>query len=374
MLPVRSVVSEWKASQKGALRVKPPMPITIRSSRAWFTRVLFLLVAFALTAAPAFADDPSGVTNIFKPDGTPARAIFDYTVLVLAICAVIFVVVIGLLAYTVIRYRHRAGDDGHEPPQIYGSNQIELAWTVLPILIVFVFSLVTARTIAEIQNATPPPKALQVTIIGHQWWWEILYPDLGIVTANELHVPVSGKAEPRPTFMKLESADVAHSFWVPQLAGKTDLIPNRDNLMWIDPMTPGTYLGNCAEYCGTQHAHMLIRVIVHPPGEFEQWAAAQQRDATNDVQVKAGRDLFFSTSCVNCHTIKGTVANGKFGPDLTHLMSRETLGAGAALNTPETLRNWVRNPQRLKEGCYMPDMQFTDEEVDQIVRYLQILN
>ncbi len=354
--------------------MKPPTPSTIRFSRTWFARASFLYFVFALTAAPAFADGASGVTNIFKPDGTPARPIFDYTMLVLAICAVIFVIVMGLLVYTVVRFRRRQADDGHEPPQVYGSNQIELAWTVLPIIIVFVLSLVTARTIAEVQNAPPPPKALQVTIVGHQWWWEIRYPDLGIMTANELHVPVSDSAQPRPTFLKLESADVAHSFWVPQLAGKTDLIPNRDNRMWIAPMTPGTYLGNCAEYCGTQHARMLIRVIVHPPGEFETWAAAEQRDATNDVQVKAGRDLFFSTSCVNCHTIKGTEAQGKFGPDLTHLMSRETLGSGAASNTAEKLRAWVRNPQRLKEGCYMPDMQLTDEETDQLVGYLRTLN
>jgi cytochrome c oxidase subunit 2 len=340
----------------------------------WFARALSLYGAFALTVAPTFAEEAGGATNIFKPDGTPARAIFDYTMLVLAICAVIFVIVIGLLVYTVTRFRRRSGDDEHEPPQVYGSNQIELAWTVLPILIVFVLSLVTARTIAEIQDATPPPKALQVTVVGHQWWWEFRYPELGIITANELHVPASEAAQPRPTFLKLESADVAHSFWVPQLAGKTDAIPNRDNQMWLAPVTPGTYLGNCAEYCGTQHARMLIRVIVHSPGEFEKWAAAQQHDAASDPQVKAGRDLFFSTSCVNCHTIKGTEAQGKFGPDLTHLMSRETLGSGAALNAPETLRNWVRNPQRLKEGCYMPDMQITDEEVDQIVRYLRTLD
>ena len=161
------------SKQKGALRVKPLMPFAIHSSRAWFARALFLYVAFALTAAPAFADGASGVTHIFKPDGTPARAISDYTMLVLAICAAIFVVVADLLVYTVARFRRRAGDDGHEPPQVYGSNQIELAWTVLPILIVFVLSLVTARTIAEVQNATPPPKALQVTVVGHQWWWEI---------------------------------------------------------------------------------------------------------------------------------------------------------------------------------------------------------
>lgn len=354
--------------------MKPCLPSAFRFSPAPLTRALSISFVFALTVLPVFADGPGSVTDIFKPDGTPARAIFNYTVLVLAICAAIFVVVAGLLAYTVTRFRRRSGDDEHEPPQVYGSNQIELAWTVIPILIVFVLSLVTARTIAEIQDATPPSNALQVTVVGHQWWWEIRYPELGIVTANELHVPVSDNAQPQPAFLKLESADVAHSFWVPQLAGKTDVIPNRDNRMWIESMTPGTYLGNCAEYCGTQHARMLIRVIVHPPDEFEKWVAAQQRDAANDAQVKAGQDLFFSTSCVNCHTIKGTQGNGKFGPDLTHLMSRETLGSGAALNAPETLRNWIRNPQRLKEGCYMPDMQLTDEEVDQMVRYLRTLN
>ena len=333
-----------------------------------------LCFAVLFGAGLAFAGESGGVTNIFRTDSTPARAISDYTVLILAICAAIFVIVTGLLAYTTARFRHRPGDDEHEPPQVYGSNQIELAWTVLPILIVFVLTLVTARTIAEVQDAAPPANALQATVVGHQWWWEVRYPELGIVTANELHVPVSDPAQSRPTFLKLESADVAHSFWVPQLAGKTDVIPNRDNRMWIDPFRPGTYLGNCAEYCGTQHAHMLIRVIVHPAGDFERWVAEQQREVTKDLQGNAGRDVFFSTSCINCHTIKGTEANGKFGPDLTHLMSRETLGSGAASNTPEQLRAWVRNPQKLKEGCYMPDMQLTGEELDQIVQYLLTLN
>src|ERR1044071_5229461 len=277
-----SIPGEPEASQKGAHRVKPPLPFAIRSSRAWFIRALFLFVAFALKAAPAFADDAGGVTNIFKPNGTPARAIFSYTMLVLAICAVIFIIVVGLLAYTTTRFRRRSGDDGHEPPQVYGSNQIELAWTVLPIIIVFVLGLVTSRTIVEIQGATPPPKALQVTVVGHQWWWEIRYPELGIVTANELHVPASTGNSHRPTFLKLQSADVAHSFWVPQLAGKTDLIPNRENHMWIEPTQPGTYVGNCAEYCGMQHAHLLLRVIVHPPGDFEKGTAAQRQPPVDD--------------------------------------------------------------------------------------------
>src|SRR5262249_2041886 len=211
-------------------------------------------------------------------------------------------------------------------------------WTVLPILIVVVLILVTARTVADVQNHPAPPDALQVTVVGHQWWWEIRYPGLGIVTANELHVPVSRIDRRRETFRRVESADVAHSFWVPQLAGKTDLIPNRVNRMWIEPKQTGTYLGNCAEYCGTQHARMLLRVVVHEPDEFARWVAAQQRNEMKDAQVKAGRDLFFATSCVNCHRIGGTSGRGKFGPDLTHLMSRDTLASGAAPNTPEKLR------------------------------------
>jgi cytochrome c oxidase subunit II len=334
----------------------------------------FVLIAAAAFAAPAFsADAPTGVTNIFRPLSIPAQAILEVSLLVLAICAGIFLVVGGLLAYTVIRFRQRPGDDGREPPQIYGSNQLEFAWTVIPIVTVFVLFLATARTIYDVQGAIPPADALNVTVVGHQWWWEIRYPELGIVTANEMHVPVSESSKRRPTFLKLESADVAHSFWVPLLAGKTDLIPNRENRMWIEPTEPGTYVGNCAEYCGMQHARMLLRVIVHSPGDFEKWTAAQRQPPVDDPQARAGRDVFFTTSCINCHTIKGTQAMGTFGPDLTHLMSRETLGAGTVPNTAEKLRAWVRDPQTIKEGCNMPDMQLTDTELNQIVAYLLTL-
>ena len=316
---------------------------------------------------------PDGVTSIFRPLAQPAQEIKETSLLVLVICAVIFLIMFGLLVYSLIRFRHRPGDEASEPPQIYGSNQIEMAWTVLPILIVFVLILVTSRTIADIQNRKAAPGALQATVIGHQWWWEIRYPELGIVTANELHVPASDQSRRQPTFLKLQSADVAHSFWVPQLAGKTDLIPNRENRMWIDPTQPGTYLGNCAEYCGMQHARMLIRVIVHPPAEFERWVTEQKRVAAEEPGAQEGRRIFFANSCVNCHTIRGTSAQGAFGPDLTHLMSRQTLASGAGPNTTETLRAWVRDPQRLKIGCLMPNMQMTDKEVDQIVSYLQTL-
>ena len=331
-------------------------------------------LAIGMLAGTVYAGEPDTVTNIFKPLSTPAESVYQAALLTLAVCAVIFLIVGGFLAYTTIRFRRRTAGDDLEPPQIYGSNQIELAWTVLPVLIVFVLILVTSRTIADVQNKQAAPDSLKVTVVGHQWWWEIRYPDLGIVTANEIHVPVSDAAKPRQTFLRLESADVAHSFWVPQLAGKTDLIPNRVNMMWIEPKQVGTYLGNCAEYCGTQHARMLLRVIVHEPDDFARWAAAQQQNGAEDPQVKAGRDVFFSTSCVNCHTIGGTSARGRFGPDLTHLMSRNTLASGAAPNTPEKLRAWVRDPQTIKDGSLMPNMQLTETELDQLVAYLQTLN
>jgi cytochrome c oxidase subunit 2 len=327
----------------------------------------------ALLAGAVYAVAPDQVTNIFEPLSTPADSVYRAALLALAVCAAIFVTVVILLIYAIVRFRRRPGDDASEPPQIYGSNQIELAWTVLPILIVVVLILVAARTIADVEGYPQPPDALKVTAVGRQWWWEFRYPDLGIVTANELHVPVSESGRRQVTFLTLESADVIHSFWVPQLAGKTDLIPNRVNRMWIEPKRVGTYLGNCAEYCGTQHAKMRLRVIAHPPEEFASWVESQRSPAAEDPQASAGRDLFFSTSCVNCHAVHGTSAKGTFGPDLTHLMSRQTLGSGAAPNTPEKLRAWVRDPQAIKEGCLMPDMQLSDQELDQIVAYLLTL-
>jgi cytochrome c oxidase subunit 2 len=321
---------------------------------------------------PTFGQS-DGVTNIFRPLSQPAQEIKETSFLVLAICAVIFVIVAGLLVYAIVRFRHRAGDEATEPPQVYGSNQIETAWTVLPILIVFVLILVTSRTIADIQNRKPATGSVNSTVVGHQWWWEIRYPELGIVTANELHVPASTEGNHRPTFLTLQSADVAHSFWVPQLAGKTDLIPNRENLMWIAPTEPGTYLGNCAEYCGMQHARMLLRVVVHTPQEFERWVKEQQQPAVEDASTSEGRKVFFANSCVSCHAIRGTSAKGIFGPDLTHLMSRQTLASGAAMNSRDSLRAWIHDPQQVKVGCLMPNMQLSDKEIDQIVAYLETL-
>jgi len=335
--------------------------------------LVVLFSALALGVLPAAADAPVQTPSIFDTASVSADAIRSYSVLVLGVCGAIFAAVTSLLIVTLVRFRRRADDDGREPPQVYGSNPLELAWTVIPIIIVFILGLVTMRTILDLQIDERPPGWMQVTATGHQWWWEFEYPELGVVTANELHLPVSGAEKPQPVFLTLQSEDVIHSFWVPALSGKTDLVPNRTNHLWMEPREPGLYVGQCAEYCGTQHANMLLRVIVHPDGGFERWVADQQRVAVDDPAVRAGRDVFLSTACINCHTVRGTVATGRFGPDLTHLMSRATLGAGVAPLDQDNLRAWVTNPDHLKQGARMPAMGLDPRRIDLLVAYLATL-
>jgi cytochrome c oxidase subunit II len=330
-----------------------------------------ILFAAGLCSASPLGDNPT--TSIFQPHSTPAESIYHLSIFVLVITAVIFLVVFGLLIYAVVKFRSRATGTDREPAQVYGSTQIELAWTIIPILIVVVLFLATARVIHAIQDAHKPATALEVTAIGHQFWWEFRYPTLGIVTANELHIPVSDPARPTPTFLKLLSADTNHSFWVPQLAGKTDLIPNRVNETWIDPHETGIYLGQCAQYCGTQHAKMLLRVSVDTPEEFDAWVRAQKQPANQGEKEIAGRRVFETTACINCHAVGGTVATGRFGPDLTHLMSRSTIASGAAENTPENLRLWVQKPDAIKPGSLMPAMKLSDDDLDALTRYLETL-
>jgi cytochrome c oxidase subunit 2 len=317
---------------------------------------------------------PSSPTSIFSPAATPAHSIFTLSIFVLVITACIFLTVAGLLTYVLIRYRERDAEADYEPAQIYGSNQIELSWTVIPILIIVVLFLSTARIVLGTEKAARPKSAVDVVAIGHQFWWEFYYPKLGVTTANELHVPVSTATDPMPTYLQLSSADVDHSFWVPRLAGKTDLIPNRINTMWIDPQATGLYLGQCAQYCGIEHAKMLLRVYVDTPEQFAQWAAAQSKPAVVDAHVAEGRAIFENNACANCHTIKGTRGNGKFGPDLTHLASRDTLASGIVPNTAQNLKIWIDNPDMMKPGSLMPPMHLSDHDMDALVAYLQTLH
>ena len=333
-----------------------------------------LSVAVVLAAAGArhaFALKTN--TSIFSPASTPSQSIFSLSMFVFAVTGGIFVVVGGLIAYAAVRFRQRPDDDGSEPPQIYGSNQIELSWTIIPVLIVVVLFLATARMIFAIQDAPKPQAAVDVIAIGHQFWWEYRYPALHITTANELHIPLSSAETPRPTFLKLTSADVIHSFWVPRLAGKTDLVPNRINELWMDPQTAGLYEGQCAQFCGQEHAKMLLRVYVDTPQQFAAWVKQEQQPGTQDAAAALGRREFESQACVNCHTIAGTSAHGQFGPDLTHLASRKTIAAGAAENTTENLERWIADPDLIKPGSLMPSMHLTQDQVREITAYLNTL-
>ena len=334
---------------------------------------VFLGAALFFAQSSFASEKASPIPNIFKPASTPAEAELRLSIFVLIITGLIFVIVAGLLTYAVVKFRRRGGEDGPEPAPVYGSNQMELAWTVVPCLIVLVLFLATARVIYSVQEAVAPPTAVQVTAIGHQFWWEFRYPELGVVTANELHVPVSDPQNPTPTFLKLLSADTDHSFWVPQLAGKIDLIPNRNNSMWIDPHATGVYVGQCAQYCGTQHALMLLRVYVDSPEDFAHWVAAQKQPAVSNEAVAKGRRIFEQTACINCHGVSGTAGNGVFGPDLTHLMSRDTIASGAARNTHENLKLWVRNPDAIKPGSLMPAMNLSAQDLDDVTAYLETL-
>jgi cytochrome c oxidase subunit 2 len=250
-------------------------------------------------------------------------------------------------------------------------------------------------------NVTPPPPApgdntLFVTVVGRQWWWEYQYDHwngspihalgadgkethLPVITANELHVPVSEPGEDgvkRRVYLNLKSADVCHSYWVPRLAGKTDLIPGRVNAMWFQTDKPGLYVGQCAEYCGTQHANMLLRVVVQSESEFKDWLANQRTQAVDDPKTGTGQLAFCQRqSCSNCHRVRGTSAVGSYAPDLTHLMSRQTLGAGMIENDPEgkNLDRWIEDPQKIKPGCLMPAFGLSKQEREDIVGYLRTL-
>jgi cytochrome c oxidase subunit II len=381
------------------------------------------ILAAGLLLCECASGAPSS-TSIFSNKTTPAHELNDLSMFVLGITGLIYVGVSSLLVYAIVKFRARKGDTT-EPPQVFGSMQIELSWTIIPILIIVVLFLTTARVLFSVQDAPKPKSALDVIVVGHQFWWEFRYPQYNVVTANELHLPVSSKEAPRPAFMKLTSADVMHSFWVPQLNGKTDLLPNRVNEMWIDPQETGLFVGQCAQFCGAEHAKMLLRVYVESPEQFKAWIANQQRTQeeltavpggmlghvnetapnegndgfavyaaankvppnspttrgnvtatlgeSQEISARMGQYVFEHEACISCHTVAGTIATGRYGPDLTHLMSRETIASGTAPNTKENLLGWVGDPNQIKPGCLMPAMHLSDRQNEQITAYLLTL-
>lgn len=274
----------------------------------------------------------------------------------------IFVVVELLLLYALIRYRSTP-NDSEVPSQVHGFTALEIAWTLVPAAILFFIAIPTVRTVFLIQGAPPGDDPLEITVIGHQWWWEFQYPELGFVTANELHLPVGRTAN-----LTLTSADVIHSFWVPRIGGKRDLNPGSENRLWFTPTEVGEYHGQCAELCGTSHANMRMRVFVDDSATFAEWAAAMREPAAPD---SSGAMTFLVSGCAACHTIAGTPAQGKIGPNLTNVGRRSTLASSLIPNTPEHMANWLRSPDSVKPGALMPDLNLDDQRIHDLVRFLE---
>lgn len=334
------------------------------------------LVLFGLFATSCASGSPQ---STFGAEGDVSRQQLNLFYIIFWAAVVVFVGVEGLLIIAVLRFRRKAGQG--IPEQVHGNSRLEIIWTLVPAIVLAVIAVPTIITIVRLDN--PPPQergenGLNVTVVAHQWWWEFEYPDLGIKTANELYIPVG-----RDINLTLKSADVIHSFWVPKLAGKKDVIPNYPNTLWIEADTEGIYFGQCAEFCGIAHAQMRFRVIAVSEQDFEKWATDFLRPSVEPVGLgQQGAQLFTSKGCVACHTITDNpVARGISGPDLTQFGTRVTVGAGILDNDKfgENLTKWLANPGAVKQGNLMakdapvyndPNMALTNKDVAALVLYL----
>ena len=284
--------------------------------------------------------------------------------LVLVIAALVFLVVAAGVVYGAVRYRARGVTA--EPRQVFGSRNLEVLWTVVPLLIVTGLFIVTVRAMVLIdapQDSRQPP---DLVITGHQWWWEARYPN-GVVVPWDIHIPAS-----RRLLVRIESADVIHDFWVPDLARKMDAVPGRPSFIWLEANAPSTYAGTCSEFCGAQHAWMRFRVIAQPQADFEAWLRIEAGAQMDDKPGLPER-LFRDKGCAKCHTVVATQPSSGKGPSLAHLASRETLGGGIARNTPENLMLWLTDPQAAKPGNRMPNTPLTADERRTLLAYLESL-
>ena len=342
-------------------------PVSLaRTRRRPFGRSGRLGAAVASLSLLAAACAKNAPMDTLEPAGANARTIDNLINPVFIIAAVVFVAVEGLALVFTIRYRHREG--APEPVQIHGSTKLEVGWTLIPALILLGIAIPTIATIFKL--AKTPDNPLNVTVTARQFWWEYEYTDLGVVTANELHMPVGRELE-----ITLHSEDVIHSFWVPKLAGKMDVVPGRSNRMSMSGDTPGTYLGQCTEFCGLSHANMRLKAVVQTPDEFEAWVDDQRRAApppAPGTPAAEGAELFASKGCGGCHTVQG-VSEGKVGPDLTHFSDRSSFAGSLFEMSPGNLTTWLRDPPGVKPGSKMPNLNLSAEETAKLVAYLETL-
>jgi cytochrome c oxidase subunit 2 len=323
-----------------------------------------VLVGLALGACSG--NSPS----ILGGKGSESRSIANVWWIMFSLAAAVYVVVAAFILFALFRGRRRAagGDGAPAESRVSDTGFIVAGGIVVPTLILAVLAVVTVRTASELRR--PDSQALRVDVVGKQWWWAVRYPTLGITTANEIHVPVG-----RPVEIGLQSDNVIHSFWVPQLAGKVDTIPGQVNILRFTVREAGTYRGACAEYCGLQHAKMDFQVVADPPADFERWAARRTRppgEPTSEL-AQRGALAFQRLSCAGCHTIRGTQAQGTLGPDLTDFGSRHSIGALALPNTRGELAGWIANAQTVKPGNLMPPIALSPDELNAIVDYLENL-
>jgi cytochrome c oxidase subunit II len=313
---------------------------------------------------PACSGDPP---STLQPAGPAAERVASTWWLMLGAASAV-VVVVGVLVLVGALGRRRASTDATTEPR-WSRGLILVGGVVVPLVVVGALWGVTLRDMAEL-SAPAGSTALEIEVIGHRWWWQVRYPERGVETANDIHIPAG-----EPVRLVLESIDVIHSFWVPELGVKTDMIPGRANAMWLQADRPGVYRGQCAEFCGIQHANMIFFVVAHPPAEFDAWLDNEAGDAAEpeDGVEAAGREVFLSAPCVACHTIRGVSEEGALGPDLTHFGSRRSIGAGAVPNTMANLLAWIPNAQAIKPGNRMPPIPLDTDELEALAAYLESL-
>ena len=328
----------------------------VRGSPRKFVRMTYGLAALSLCGCEA-------TQSALKPAGPAAAKIAVLSWVMIIAFTLVFLLVCLLLAVALF---HRSRNERAAPP-LGRTGFVVAGGIVLPVVVVIPLLIYSLETSHALQI---PEESLTVRLTGHQWWWEVEYPDQNIVTANQIHIPVG-----QPVRLELTSADVIHSFWVPELNGKRDMIPGDLNEFWIQADRPGIYRGQCAEYCGLQHAHMALVVVALPPDEFLEWAAGRNEPESVPAteQQQNGLAVFLKAGCSRCHTIRGTPADGKIGPDLTHIGSRETLGAGTVPNIRGNLMGWIGDPGAVKPGVRMPATYLPPEELDMLATYLESL-
>ncbi|GIL16144.1 MAG: cytochrome c oxidase subunit II [Chloroflexota bacterium] len=327
-----------------------------------------LSASLALFGLAGCAATPQDILSPFSP---AAQLTADLFHLVFWISVVIFIFVEGMLIFFVFRYQRRRADE--YPEQNHGNTKLEITWTAIPALLLLgVFGL-TIHVMGQVGPQFPPGQGIPIRVVGHQWWWEVQYNDGKVKYATDIHIPAG-----QVVHVELKSDNVIHSFWIPSLMGKTDVVPGYTNTTWLYTDKVGSYSGQCAEFCGAQHANMLFRVIVQSPADFEAWLNNVQAPAAEPApnsEAARGKEIFLNpkTTCIGCHAIQGTTAVGVTGPDLTHVASRTCI-AGCLLEFDHAnLVKWLSNPQAVKPGTIMKIPQLTPDDVNALVAYLETL-